>query len=57
MPGSMASSSRAPWPLAVICRTSPTWTPRTMTWAPMFISLPALAVYRVTMATGVNCLL
>ena len=53
----MASSSRAPWPLAVICRTSPTWTPRTMTWAPMFISLPALLVYRVTMDTGVNCLL
>ena len=57
MPGWIASASRAPVPVAEICRTSPTWTPRIITSAPGCISLPTLSVYRVTVATGVNCLL
>ena len=57
MPGWIASCSRAPVPLAEICRTSPTCTPRTITSAPGCISLPTLSVYSVTVAAGVNCLL
>ena len=57
MLGWIASVSVAPLPLAVIERTSPTCTPRTSTCACGCSSLPTLSVYRVTVSTGVNCLL
>jgi hypothetical protein len=49
-----ASVSRAPEPSAVISRTSPTTTPRTLTSACRCISLPTDPVRSVTIVASVN---